>query len=104
MTRKLVMLAAAFLLFTCVSWAKTITGTVSDSKCGAGKHDAACVTKCVGAGEKYVVVSHGKVYQVDAQDKFKGMEGKSVKVTGDVKGDSITVASVEEAGGMMHKM
>lgn len=74
---------------------KTLTGVVSDSKCGAAKHDAACVKKCVDAGEKYVLVSHGKVYQLNDQDKFADMGGYVVKVTGEVKGDSVTVASVE---------
>jgi len=46
-------------------------------------------------GAKYVLVSEGKVYQVDAQDKFKGHAGHQVKVTGKMEGDKITVASVE---------
>jgi len=97
MYKKLLVLTAAMLMFGAMAWAKTLTGTVSDSKCGAAKHDAACVTKCVQGGEKYVLVSHGKVYQVDAQDKFADMAGKMVKVTGTVKGDSITVTDVSEA-------
>jgi hypothetical protein len=44
-------------------------------------------------------VSNGKLYQLDAQDKFKGLGGKAVTVTGEVKGDTITVASVGEAIG-----
>lgn len=102
MYKKLMILTGAMLMFGTMAWAKVITGTVSDSKCGAAKHDAACVAKCVAAGEKYVLVSHGKVYQLDAQDKFADMGGKMVKVTGTVKGDSITVASVSEAS--MSKM
>jgi hypothetical protein len=54
------------------------------------------VEKCVSGGASYVLVSNGKVYQLDAQDKFKGLGGKSVTVTGTVKGESITVASVAE--------
>ena len=74
---------------------------MSDSHCGV-KHstpsDAAahCVEHCVSGGGKYVLVSKGKVYQLDAQDKFKGLGGKSVTVTGTVKGTNITVASVAE--------
>jgi hypothetical protein len=78
------------------AWAaQTWTGTVSDTQCGATKHDAACIEKCVAAGAKYVLVSKDKVYMLDPQDKFKGMGGKRVKVTGTLKGtDAITVTSV----------
>jgi hypothetical protein len=99
--KKITLLAFAVLVFASLSFAKTITGTVSDAHCGV-KHatasDAAahCVEHCVSGGSTYVLVSKGKVYQLDAQDKFKGMGGKSVTVTGTVKGDSITVASVAE--------
>ena len=93
--------------FACISWAagKSWVGTVSDSNCAAkhakaGADSEACVEKCVSGGAKYVLVSKGKVYQVDDQDKFKGMGGKSVKVTGSLSGDTITVASVSPAGKM----
>ena len=99
--KKLAILVFAILLFGSLSYAgsKTISGVVSDSHCGL-KHAAAgngdCVEHCVTGGATYVLVSKGKVYQLDAQDKFKGLGGKSVKVTGEIKGDSITVARVSE--------
>jgi hypothetical protein len=111
MTKKLTLLAATFLVAGCMSWAagKTIIGTVSDEHCGA-KHAKAsdeaaqCVAKCVQGGAKYVLVSHGKVYQLDPQDKFADYAGKSVKVTGTVSGTTITAQSVEAAGaGKMEK-
>ena len=40
MRKKLLMLAAVMLVFGCLAWAKTITGVVSDSMCGA-KHATA---------------------------------------------------------------
>jgi len=99
--KKLALLVFAFLVFGSLSLAgaETITGVVSDSHCGV-KHDTAsdqsmhCVEHCVSGGAKYILVSGGKVYQLDAQDKFKGMGGKSVSVTGTVKDDSIAVESV----------
>jgi hypothetical protein len=101
--KKLALLVFTVLVFGSLAFAgnKTFTGTVSDSHCGV-KHAAAsdaaaeCVEKCVTGGASYVLVSKGKVYQLDAQDKFKGLGGKSVTVTGSAKGDSITVASVAE--------
>ena len=82
--------------------AQTLTGVVSDSNCGV-KHSeasddaAACVAKCVSGGAKYVLVSDGKVYQLDPQDKFSDWAGKEVKVTGTVKEDSIAVSAVAAA-------
>jgi hypothetical protein len=99
--KKLAMFVFAFLVFGSLSLAsaKTITGVVSDSHCGA-KHStpghADCVNGCVAHGASYVLVAHGKVYQLDAQDKFKDLGGKEVEVKGTVSGDSITVVSVKE--------
>jgi hypothetical protein len=106
MIKRITLVALTLLAFGCLSWAqnKAWTGTVSDEHCGA-KHAKAsaaaegCVEKCVSGGAKYVLVSHGKVYQVDDQDKFKGLGGKSVKVTGSLSGETITVAEVSPVGG-----
>jgi hypothetical protein len=99
--KKIALLAFVILVFCGLSLAasQTITGTVSDSHCGVqhatpSAKAAECVEHCVAGGAKYVLVSEGKVYQLDAQDKFKGLGGKSVEVTGTIKGDSITVTSV----------
>ena len=101
--KKIALLAFTFLVFGSLSLAsaKTITGTVSDSNCGvkhatAGDAAATCVEKCVSGGASYVLISKGKIYKLDAQDKFKGLAGKSVTVTGTVKGDSVTVTNVAE--------
>ncbi len=102
MQKKLLMFVAAMLVFGCLSWAKTYTGTVSDAMCGA-KHatasdDAAqCVKKCEDGGSKLVVVANGKVYNTDQQDMLKGHEGESVKITGTVKGDTMTITNVAAA-------
>jgi len=108
--KRLTMLAFALLLAGCMSWAaaKTFRGTVSDEHCGA-KHAKAsdeaaqCVAKCAQGGAKYVLVSHGKVYKVEPQDKFADFAGKSVKVTGTASGDTITAESVEAGGAGMEK-
>jgi hypothetical protein len=106
MRKKLMLLPAVLLLFGCMAWAagKTVSGVVSDDMCGlkhakASEGSAKCIEGCVSGGHKYVLVSNGKLYQLDAQDKFKGLGGKAVTVTGEVKGDTITVASVGEAVG-----
>ena len=106
MIKRITMVVLTLFVFGCMSWAasKTFVGTVSDDHCGA-KHAKAsaaaetCVGKCVSGGAKYVLVSKGKVYQVDDQDKFKGLGGKSVKVTGSLSDGTITVAEVSPVGG-----
>ena len=100
MTKKVMMVVAALLIFGCLAWADTFVGVVSDSMCGA-KHShasaaaAECVKKCVAGGSQYVLVSKGQVYKVDQQDKFAPYAGHMVRVEGSMSGDSITVSSVE---------
>ena len=94
---------------------QTWTGKVSDSDCGrshksaiehAGKKmtDHDCVVACVkDHGAKYVFVSGAKVYNISNQD-FAGLEqhaGNTVKVTGSLAGDTITVSKIEMGGSKM---
>jgi hypothetical protein len=84
----------------------TRTGVISDSMCGAS-HGAAdehgtkttdkqCTAHCVDHGAKYVFVADGKVLQI-ANQNFKTLRkfaGQPVHLTGDVKGDTITVTKI----------
>jgi hypothetical protein len=87
---------------------QTLTGTVSDSMCGAqhmmkDASPAQCTRECVKAGSDYALVSGGKVYTLKGQsvplDKFAG---QSVKVTGKVSGNTVTVDSIStvKSGGV----
>ena len=108
--KKIVMLAAA-VLFAAAPLAgaadKTWNGTISDSMCGmkhqTAEHDgkkmteAECTKACVKNGAKYVFVAGNKVYQIANQD-FSGLDdhaGHKVALTGEMKGDSITVSKIE---------
>jgi hypothetical protein len=103
--KKFAMLAAA-MLFAAAPLAsaadKTWNGTISDSKCLA-KHakgtdaDHACVGKCTTGGAKYVFLSGGKTYQIANQDfaALKDHGGHKVALTGEMKGDSITVSKID---------
>jgi hypothetical protein len=100
--RRIVPLAFAILVFGSIAFAatKTFVGTVSDSHCGV-KHATAqtpdCVEHCVSGGATYVLVADdGKVYLLDAQDKFKGLGGKNVVVKGTLNEVTIAVKSVAE--------
>ena len=108
--KKFAMLAAAILFAAApalVAADKTWNGVLSDSKCN-GKHSKDehggtmatnydCATKCIAGGEKHVFVSKGKTYTIANQD-FAGLkdhEGHNVALSGEMKGDSITVSKIE---------
>jgi hypothetical protein len=82
---------------------QTVTGVVTDSMCkmnhammqkGANKmSDHDCTVACVKSGQKYVLTSGDKVYQIDNQS-FAGLEknaGSTVKATGTVSADGKTI-------------
>jgi len=86
----------------------TMTGMISDNMCGASHakmmemHKDAkmterdCALACVKAGGKFVFVSDGKVYSISNQNlaALTKYAGQSVKLTGDLSGDNITVSKV----------
>jgi uncharacterized protein YdeI (BOF family) len=107
--KKFAMLAAAILFAAAPALAadKTLNGTIGDAKCGV-KHSKAehgsqsdsdheCVNKCVAGGSKYVFVSGSKTYEIANQDYagLKDHAGHKVALTGEVKGDSVTVSKIE---------
>ena len=102
--RKLSFVACLGTIFAGAVAAETLSGTVSDSMCGA-KHeaaaaaDAACVKKCVKGGASAVLISDGKVYQIamDSQSKMMPLLGMKVTVNGKLDGDTIEVASAKAA-------
>jgi hypothetical protein len=73
------------------------TGVISDSMCGL-KHangDRACTEACMKKGASHVFVSGDKVYKlVDAKKLVAGHEGHKVQLTGELKGDTITVTKL----------
>jgi hypothetical protein len=107
--KKLIPCAVALTVF---AWGPTLSaetwkGRVTDAMCGAthaeGEHgskkttDRACVEKCVKGGEKYAFAVDKKVYQIANQDfaELKAHAGHEVVLTGDAKGDTITVTKIE---------
>jgi hypothetical protein len=82
------------------------TGQISDTMCGA-KHmpaehgkkqmsDRDCAQACVQKGAQYVLVVDGKVYRLMNHDAdLKAHAGHTVKLTGDLTGETIRVAKIE---------
>jgi hypothetical protein len=109
------LLFASVLAFGITAFAadQTVTGVITDSMCktnhammqkGANKmSDHECTVACVKMmGQKYVLSSGDKVYQIDNQS-FAGLEqnaGNTVKVTGQVSADGkgITLSKIAPAG------
>jgi hypothetical protein len=109
--RRITHMAVVFLLGVNLSFAgvgkvgtKAFVGNISDAMCGLkhmmpGKSDKDCTLECVRAGSKYVLadVASGKVYQLSDQKKPEEFAGQKVKVTGTLKGDTISVTAIEPA-------
>lgn len=97
--KRLIPLAAAFVLATGVSFAGEWTGYVTDAKCAkagkAGASHAGCAQTCIQNGEAAVlVVEDGKIFTIENQDKVKEHAGHKVKVSGAEADGKITVESV----------
>jgi putative zinc finger protein len=75
----------------------TWTGMISDERCGASVHDAACASKCIGAGQRAVLVSDasGHIIPIADAKTIAGHEGRHVKVTGTLDQGTLTVKMVE---------
>jgi hypothetical protein len=106
-----VLAIASFAAVRSVSAApETLTGRIADSMCGAGKHqgdgtvagDTKCTIDCVkDHGSQYVLVVDKKVYKIGNQ-KFADLQthaGHAVDVTGELKGDTITITKIAMAKG-----
>ena len=107
--KNLLLLAAAVLLASSTPFAaeQTWAGQISDSACGVKHEEAAegqgvmadrdCTQACVRGGSKYVLVVGGKVLQIANQDNkdLATHAGHKVTVTGELKGNAITVSKIE---------
>jgi hypothetical protein len=83
---------------------RTFVGSIGDSMCGLkhtmGGNDKDCTLDCVKKeGSKYVLVdaAAAKVYGLSDQKKPEQFAGQKVKVTGSLKGNTITVVSIVAA-------
>ena len=85
---------------------QTWKGQISDNLCGAKHEEAAegqgkmpdreCTLACVRGGSKFALVVGGKVFQIANQEleDLKTHAGHMVTVTGELKGQTITVSTI----------
>lgn len=82
---------------------QTWTGAISDKMCGAdhkkmgGKlSDRECTLACAKGGSPYVLVADGRVYQLmNHEADLQTHAGHTVRLSGELKGDTIRVSAVE---------
>ena len=85
--------------------AADFSGWISDSSCGAtnASSDAAsraCAERCIKTGSVpvFVTESDKKVYKIaDGSKAAQHLKGK-VKVTGTLKGDTLTITEIKDLG------
>jgi hypothetical protein len=97
-------LLAALVALPALAATTTLTGTVTDDMCGAGKHmmpgksDAECIRACVKSGAKYALAVNGKVYLLAGKTaQLDALAGKKATVKGDLDGKTLTVAAIAAA-------
>lgn len=98
--KKFTVIAALAFGLSAAGMAADFTGFVEDTNCAAKpdmKGDADCAKKCIKGGSPAVLVmDDGKIYKIANQDKIVSHAGEKVTVSGTVKDDTITVASVRK--------
>lgn len=74
-------------------------GFVEDQRCSSlpdMKDNGPCAQQCIQNGQPAVLVTEdGKIYKVANQAKVTPHAGEHVKVTGDLKGDTLTVSDIK---------
>ncbi len=96
-------LAAGMLGTYAMAAPQTFTGKLTDNMCPTkhmmpGKSEADCVRECVNDGGYYVLVSGTKTVKVAGdQRRFSDLAGRRVRVSGELKGDTLTVSSIAAA-------
>jgi hypothetical protein len=83
------------------------TGWITDDQCaanGAKAEHADCARKCQAGGASLVFYNTAdeKIYALDNQELAAKNLGHEVKVTGEAKGNAITVAAIEPANAAGH--
>ena len=97
--KKLTAVAALAFGLAASGMAAEFKGFVEDTACAGKpdmKDDAECAKKCIKGGSPAVLVTpDGKILKVDKQALLAAHAGENVTVKGTLKGDTITVESVQ---------
>ena len=117
MKQLFVITIAVFFSATSFAAETTLTGVISDTMCAMGHEsniehakensgrtmtNQECTVGCVmRRGQKYVLVADGKTYRIENQDhaSLATFAAQTVKMTGTLAGDVITVTRIAAATG-----
>jgi hypothetical protein len=97
------MILTALVAIPAMAATTSLTGVITDDMCSKkhmmpGKSDAECIRACVKEGAKFAVQSSGKTYILDGKtSEVSALAGKKVTVSGELKGNTLTVSSVVAA-------
>jgi hypothetical protein len=105
MRRIVLTLVLGFSFVALSAFGESMTGYISDSKCGKAHMDGSeksvkCVEGCVSHGAAPVFVSGDKIYKIDPASKDKVMShlGHKVTIDGSVSGDTLTISDIQMGG------
>lgn len=83
---------------------KPLTGTVTDDMCARkhtmmpGKPDSDCVRACVKTGREHALLVGDKLYKLEGHSaEVDRLAAKKARITGDLTGDVMHVASIQTA-------
>lgn len=104
MMRKVTFSLSSLILAAAPLAAGEFTGWISDASCGAANASAEaanrdCAERCIKGGAAAVLVTDGdgKVLKLSGKVDLAAHLRHKVKVTGDVKGETLTVKSISKA-------
>lgn len=102
--RKIAKIFSATVLAASIASAGSMVGWISDASCGSSNGNGTaeareCAKKCIKDGAAPVFVSEAdqKVYKLAGKANAKEHLDHKVQITGDVKGDTITVTDIKKA-------
>jgi hypothetical protein len=97
--KKITTIALMAMGLAAAGMAAEFSGFVEDTSCSTKpgmKNNAECAKSCIKNGSPAVLVtSDGKIYKISNQDKITSFAGQNVTVTGDLKGETLTIDTVK---------
>ena len=102
--RVIARIVSATVLAASIASAASMVGWISDASCGASNASGSaeareCAKRCIKDGASPVFVSEAdkKVYKLAGKANAKDHLDHKVQISGDIKGDTITVTEIKKA-------
>jgi hypothetical protein len=96
--KRVIALAGIAAGLSMTAMAADVTGYIIDEMCSKDasmRGNVECAQKCIKGGSPAVLVTDdGKIYKISNQAKVVPDAGKKVTLSGNIKGDTITVSKI----------